>query len=105
MDAAGVTETLALAINLVRPAGWITKVGWGRDPVGVSLDPIVFKNVTLQGTFSHHWAIWERVIALLASGRLDVRPLIGGVWTIADWREAFNRMHEAALVKSVLKPA
>ena len=98
-------KPLAIAIDLVRPAGWITKVGWGRDPVGVSLDPIVLKNVTLQGTFSHHWSIWERVLALLASGRLDVRPIIGGVWPIAEWHEAFDRMHEAALVKSVLKPA
>jgi alcohol dehydrogenase/L-iditol 2-dehydrogenase len=105
VDAAGVSETLAIALNLVRPAGWITKVGWGKDPVGVSLDPIVMKNVTLQGTFSHHWAIWERVIALLASGRLDVRPIIGGVWPIAQWHEAFDRMHDAALVKSVLRPA
>jgi L-iditol 2-dehydrogenase len=37
----------------------------------------VQKNITLQGSFSHNWPIWERVIALLASGDLDVRPIIG----------------------------
>ena len=29
IDAAGVSATLEAALNLVRPAGWITKVGWG----------------------------------------------------------------------------
>jgi len=32
IDAAGVSATLKLAIDLVRPAGWISKVGWGQPP-------------------------------------------------------------------------
>jgi L-iditol 2-dehydrogenase len=104
IDAAGASVTLKIAIDIVRPAGWISKVGWGRDPIGFSLDPIVQKNVTLQGSFSHNWPIWERVIAMLASGQLDVNPIIGGVWSITDWHEAFDKMHSGQVVKSVLKP-
>ena len=29
IDAAGVSATLKIAMNLVRPNGWISKVGWG----------------------------------------------------------------------------
>ena len=104
IDAAGVSATLAVALACVRPAGWITKVGWGPEPVGISLDPLVQKNVRLQGSFSHHWSIWERVIGLLASGQLDVRPIIGGVWPLAQWRAAFEKMHRSEIVKAVLKP-
>ncbi|MFO0454644.1 MAG: zinc-binding dehydrogenase, partial [Planctomycetota bacterium] len=104
IDAAGVSATLKLAIDLVRPAGWISKVGWGRDPLGFSLDPLVQKNVTLQGSFSHNWPIWERVIALLASRQLSVAPIIGGVWPITDWHTAFEKMHAGEVVKSVLSP-
>ncbi len=104
IDAAGVSATLKLAIDLVRPAGWITKVGWGPQPLDFSLDPLVQKNVTLQGSFSHHWAIWERVLALLASGQLDVAPIIGGTWPLESWHEAFETMHEGRIVKSLLKP-
>ncbi|MFN5321447.1 MAG: zinc-binding dehydrogenase [Planctomycetota bacterium] len=104
IDAAGVSATLKVAIDLVRPAGWISKVGWGRDPLGFSLDPLVQKNVTLQGSFSHNWPTWERVIALLASRQLNVAPIIGGVWPIARWQEAFEKMHHGEVVKSVLSP-
>ena len=48
VDCAGVSATLELAINIVRPAGWISKVGWGPQPMGFSLDPMIQKNVTLQ---------------------------------------------------------
>ncbi len=105
IDAAGASATLEIALQLVRPAGWISKVGWGPQPLGFNLDPLVQKNITLQGSFSHHWTIWERIIALLASGQLNVRPIIGGVWPIADWHEAFEKMHRGEVVKSVLTPA
>jgi L-iditol 2-dehydrogenase len=104
IDAAGVSATLQLALELVRPAGWITKVGWGPKPLDFSIDPLVQKNVTLQGSFSHHWTIWERVLALLSSGQLDVAPIIGGTWSLENWRDAFEKMHGGEIVKSVLKP-
>lgn len=105
IDAAGVSATLAIALDIVRPAGWISKVGWGKAPVGISLDPLVQKNVTLQGSYSHNWPIWERVLALLTSGQLDVKPIIGGVWPLEQWHEAFEQMHAGQVVKSVLAPA
>jgi alcohol dehydrogenase/L-iditol 2-dehydrogenase len=104
IDAAGSSATLRIALQLVRPNGHITKVGWGPQPLGFSLDPLVQKNVTLQGSFSHNWPIWEKVIFLLASKKLDVIPIIGGVWPITDWRVAFEKMHSGEVVKSVLKP-
>ncbi|GAA4312148.1 zinc-binding dehydrogenase [Compostibacter hankyongensis] len=104
IDAAGTSITLKIAMDLVRPNGRITKVGWGPQPLQYSLDPLVQKNITLQGSFSHNWPVWERVIALLAGGQLDVKPIIGGVWPVTEWKEAFEKMHGGEVVKSVLKP-
>src|SRR5205807_8762677 len=75
IDAAGVSATLKTALDIVRPAGWISKVGWGPQPLNFNLDPLVQKNITLKGSFSHNWPIWERVIRLLATGMLDVKPI------------------------------
>ena len=104
IDAAGSSITLKVAMELVRPNGQITKVGWGPQPCNFSLDPLVQKNVTLKGSFSHNWPIWEKVVAMLASGALDVKPIIGGIWPITSWKEAFEKMHHGEVIKSVLKP-
>jgi L-iditol 2-dehydrogenase len=104
IDAAGTSSTLKTAMLLARPGGHITKVGWGPQPLGFSLDPLVQKNLTLQGSFSHHWQIWESVIGLLSSGQLNVKPIIGGVWPLQKWEEAFQKMQSGEIVKSVLKP-
>ena len=104
VDAAGVSATLKMALSLVRPAGWIAKVGWGPQPLDFSLDPLVQKNVTLQGSFSHNWPMWERVLRMLGTGRLDIAPVLGGVWPIQEWQSAFEKMHSGEILKSVLKP-
>ena len=104
IDAAGSSITLKIAMQLVRPNGKITKVGWGPQPLGFNLDPLVQKNIRLQGSFSHNWPMWERVLALLASGQLNVKPIIGGVWPVTDWHTAFEKMHKGEIVKSILKP-
>jgi len=104
IDAAGVSKSLEAAMEAVRPGGQITKVGWGRAPVGVSLDPIVRKAVTLRGSFSHYWDVWERVLRLLETGQLDVDPLVDGVMPLDAWEDAFERMHGCEYVKIVLRP-
>jgi alcohol dehydrogenase/L-iditol 2-dehydrogenase len=105
IDAAGVTPTLDLALDLVRPGGQITKVGYGPKPLNFSLDRLVQKAVTLQGSFSHNWPIWEKVIGLLASGRLDIGPVLNRVSPLREWKEAFDEMHAGKIVKGMLKPA
>jgi L-iditol 2-dehydrogenase len=104
IDAAGVSATLKTAIDIVRPNGWISKVGWGPQPLNFSLDQLVQKNVTLKGSFSHNWPIWERIIRLIGTGKLDVAPVIGGVWPLEKWRDAFETMHSGEICKAVLKP-
>jgi len=104
IDAAGVSASLKLALDIVRPAGQITKVGWGPQPLNFSLDQLVQKAVTLQGSYSHNWLIWEKVLALLSSGKIDLKPIVGRVSPLAEWRETFEEMHSGAIVKGVLKP-
>jgi alcohol dehydrogenase/L-iditol 2-dehydrogenase len=104
IDAAGVSASLKLALDIVRPAGHITKVGWGPQPLNFSLDPLVQKAVTLQGSFSHNWPIWEKVIALLATGKIDLDPILNRVSPLEQWHDAFEQMHTGAIVKAVLLP-
>ncbi|MEX2172062.1 MAG: zinc-binding dehydrogenase [Pirellulales bacterium] len=104
VDAAGVSATLNFALKMVRPDGWISKVGWGPEPLGFSMDDLVRKNVTLRGSFSHNWPIWERVVRLIATGALPVGVVLGGTWPLEQWHEAFEAMHSGEIAKAVLKP-
>ena len=105
VDCTGVSIALKSALEMVRPNGIITKIGWGPQPLDFNLDPLVQKAITLQGSFSHLHGTWERALALLATGQIDLEPIIGGVYGLGDWVEAFEEMEAGANVKSVLLPA
>jgi L-iditol 2-dehydrogenase len=104
IDATGASNSLKLALDIVRPAGQITKVGWGPQPFNHSLDQLVQKAVTLKGSFSHNWQIWENVIMLLATGKIDLDLILNRVAPLEDWHEVFEEMHSLKIVKAVLKP-
>ncbi len=104
VDATGASISLKMAMQCVRPAGQITKVGWGPQPLNFNLDPLVQKAVTLQGTFSHNWPTWERIIQMLNSGQLDINPIVSRVAPLNDWLGCFEKMLSGQYVKAVLNP-
>ena len=103
-DASGASRPLDVALALARPDGQVTKVGWSPDLVPVNINPLVQKNVRLQGSFSHNYPVWERVIHLLDRRRTLPDAIIGLTAPLAGWREAFAAMHEGRVIKSVLVP-
>ena len=104
IDASGASATLQMALRAVRPAGQIIKVGWGPQPMQFSLDPLVQKNVTISGSFSHNWPVWERVISMIVSGQINLSPVISRIASLGDWLDCFEKMHSGEHVKAVLTP-
>lgn len=104
IDASGASAALQLALHAVRPAGQIIKVGWGPQPLQFSLDPLVQKNVTISGSFSHNWPVWERVISMIVSGQINVDPIVSRIARLPDWLECFEKMEHGEYVKAVLTP-
>ncbi len=102
VDCTGVSRALRQGMELVRPNGQITKIGWGPQPLDFNLDLLVQKAIHLQGAFSHTYGTWERVLRLLDTGQLNLGPVIGGVYPLQEWHEAFERMESGYSVKSVL---
>lgn len=104
IDAAGASAAMKAALEIVRPGGQITKVGWGPQPLNFSLDPLVQKAVRLQGSFSHTFENWEKVVAMLSAGQINLGPVISQVAALDQWKECFDGMYTGKYVKAVLRP-
>ena len=104
-DASGAGRPLEAALAIARPDGQVTKVGWSPPGSSIDTNPIVQKNLRLQGSFSHNYPVWERVIHLLAEGVTRPEVLVGMTTGLDDWRAAFDAMHDGQVIKSVLVPA
>ena len=104
IDAAGVPPAIEQSLELVRRNGWITKIGWSLQPVNLTLDEIVAKAITYQGSFSHTWKTWETCLDLLRRGRIATEPLLTGIWPITCWHEAFEKLEALEAHKILLSP-
>jgi alcohol dehydrogenase/L-iditol 2-dehydrogenase len=39
---------------------------------------------------------------LLSSGQIDLKPVIGGIYSLHEWQSAFGEMEEGRNIKSVV---
>jgi L-iditol 2-dehydrogenase len=104
IDAAGNNAAFKLSMELVRRNGQITKIGWGPKPCDLSLDPIIAKAATLQGSFSHTWSTWEAVLHLIESGDIRMDPMITHRFPLSQWEDAFRLVDSKVAVKAVIHP-
>ncbi len=105
VDAAGPTPAVKLAMDVVARNGQITKIAWGPKPLELSLDPIVAKAASLQGSYSHNWRTWEAVLKMMSAGSLNLDAMITHRFTIDHWLEAYHLVEEREAVKVILTPA
>jgi D-xylulose reductase len=84
-------ETL---MDLPRPGGTIVVVGLPVDPVGFDVATASTKEVRIETVFRYAHQ-YDRAIALFASGRVDLKPLISETFAFEDAIKAFDRAVEA----------
>jgi alcohol dehydrogenase/L-iditol 2-dehydrogenase len=100
----GSAKTIDQALEMVRPGGQITKVGWFMKTTNTSLDTLVRKNVRLQGSFSHTHQMWKECISLIADGKINVKKMISNVLPLEKWREGFELGFNRQGLKVILIP-
>jgi D-xylulose reductase len=93
-ECSGSSKAWETVMDLPRPGGVIVAVGLPVAPVGFDVSTASTKEIRIETVFryAHQYA---RSIALIASGRVDLKPLISETFTFEQSIEAFDRAVEA----------
>jgi D-xylulose reductase len=81
-------------MSLPRPGGVIVAVGLPVDPVPVDIASASTKELRIENVFRYAHQ-YDRAIALIASGKVDLKPLISETFDFEDSVKAFDRAVEA----------
>jgi L-iditol 2-dehydrogenase len=105
VEAVGNGAALATAVGCMRRGGQVALVGNVTPEVPLALQTVVTRELSLLGSCASAGE-YPRAIELIASGAVQVGPLVSKVAPLADGPEWFARLHarEAGLVKVVLCP-
>jgi L-iditol 2-dehydrogenase len=105
IEAVGTSDAVNLAIDTVRKGGRVTLVGNVSPVVTLPLQKVVARQIQLQGSCASAGE-YPRAIELVASGAIQVKPLITAVAPLTEGPAWFERLHarEPNLMKIVLTP-
>ena len=104
VDAVGHPDALDLAIRLTRKTGTVVAIGVYAEPAQVHLGVVWIKALTLRSGHANVIAHVDRVLGLLAAGRLDPGPLVTHHMPLADAPEAYAIYDRREALKIVLTP-
>jgi L-iditol 2-dehydrogenase len=105
VEAVGISATVRSAVECVRKGGRVTLVGNISPEVTLPLQHVVARQIRLQGSCASAGE-YPKAIELLASGAIEVKPMITAVAPLEDGPKWFERLYagEPNLMKVVLTP-
>jgi len=104
-EAVGYASTFQDAISITRTGGHLVAVGNLESKAEFDLQQFVARELTFTGSYAS-CGEFRDCIKLVASGKINVEPLISDVLPLADGPRAFDRLlkREENLLKIVLEP-
>jgi len=105
LECVGRNETVAASIDATRKGGTVVLVGNIAPNVNLPLQKVVSRQIRLQGSCASAGE-YPQAIEWMASGKIQVKPLITAIAPLEDGPRWFERLHarEPNILKVVLTP-
>lgn len=104
LECAGAPPAARLGLRATRRGGQYTQVGLFPGPFELEFDLIAYKELRVTGSLGQRWTSWQRALALMDRGQVDVLSLVSHVLPLSEWQEAFRLFEEKQGLKIVLEP-
>ncbi|HYN09827.1 MAG TPA: alcohol dehydrogenase catalytic domain-containing protein [Vicinamibacterales bacterium] len=95
VDTTGDPAGFAVAAGLVRPRGTVVVKSTFHGETPVPFSPLVVDEITVIGS---RCGPFNRALALLEAGVIDVKPLLAGTYPLAQYAQAFDRARDGLKV-------
>jgi L-iditol 2-dehydrogenase len=105
LEAVGYAKTFADTVSVAKLGGYVVAVGNLEKKAEFDLQDLVARELTFTGSYASSGE-FRQCIDLVASGRINVEPLISDVLPLQEGPRAFERLLKAEenLLKIVLEP-
>lgn len=105
IDATGIEECIVNSLKLAKKGGTVVLAGYGRGKeMKIRVDDIHINNLKVVGA-GNNWNMHKKAADLLASGKIDLTPLITDKFELKDYEKALDmaRNRPNGFVKAVFE--
>ncbi|MBN1686637.1 MAG: zinc-binding dehydrogenase, partial [Spirochaetales bacterium] len=103
-EATGNRSAIPQALEMIRPGGQVVLIGIQSATVELDFTPMVRNRKSIISAYAYSPQTWSRALSLLASGRLDIEPIITHRLPLTGAVEGFRLATEQEAVKVLFKP-
>lgn len=105
VDASGAEVSIQTGIIVAKTGGTYVQVGMGSPEIVIPVTTLLTKELTFKGSFRYGPGDYPLAIALVAQGKIDLKPLITHRFKFEDAEEAFKttRTGKSSDGKGVIK--
>ena len=106
LEMSGVPDVIGQATRMLRHGGRLSLLGIPTGPVTLDLaDQVIFKEARILGVTGRElFRTWQQTTAFLATGMVDVAPLITHRFPLDRFQEAFDAAASGRSAKVILLP-
>ena len=106
IECSGSAAALDACIRATRSRGTVSQTGLHVRPAPIDAFQLALHEITLVGTWCYPVTDWPRIIALLASGRMDGRAAVTSSLDLDATVEGFERLidRQGSDVKILINP-
>ncbi|RMF95185.1 MAG: hypothetical protein D6734_06095 [Candidatus Schekmanbacteria bacterium] len=105
VEIAGAAEAVKSAFKIVRNCGRIVLTGAGYEPFEISLaDEVMIRQLSVLGCRGDPTPCWNEAIDILATGKIDIEPIVSHILPLEKWEEGFKLSMSGESLKVLIKP-
>lgn len=103
IDATGSGPAIQLALHIIRRGGHYVQAGMGRNWIDFPIAQLCTKEVTATGCFRYSSGDFERAVAMIRDGRVNVAQLISSQVDFGHAERAFDLVARGEGIKTVIR--
>jgi len=99
IEASGSGAARRQGFEFVKTAGYVSLIGIQGKATDINMDHIVMKELHVLGTWGTLPSTWVMTLRMMASRKIDVRPLITHRLPLREWQKGFDLMESQKAIK------
>lgn len=105
IEAAATQSALEQAFDIVKKCGTVVTIGTFNAPI--TFNPffkMTRREIKLISTMGRTWETWRRMVQLIESDKLNLKPFISHILPLEDYQQGFELVKSNEVMKVLLKP-
>ena len=102
-DCSGSEKGIDAGLKAIKAGGRYLQVGIAGKPVTINFDALLYKEISIQGTYCHNYPTWERALAMEKMGLIDLKPIISEEIALDQWENAIERLMKQEAIKILVR--